>query len=735
MSRSAEATQKTRQSIFSTILPISEIGVATKAAAEVERQVLAPMQAVQEEAKRGFDDSELFFESDDDDDETHFLTFSDSGAEIEIERYEDRASSRKINPTEIPSGHIEINENGEREHPSMNDPSFDVDNPNAFVGHRVKGRYQIIELLGEDDTGFAFLAEDGIVDDKRVMVRILTNEELDEITESIFAEERIALSHLDHPNVVRVIDSGQFADGTTFLISEYLNALTIADILHINGPLEVMRVARIVRQAGDGLSTVHKEGILHRDLCPEDVVVARVDDEFEIVKISDFGVSDGAPNDENLMYRAPEVLEGRIPTIASDIFSLGVIAYQILTARLPYTGETPGELLDEQNAGLKQLPGSIRRDVSSEVDYVFEKVLAPEPLLRYPTAREFGDALYSALTEVPRSDDEDVETVPFASHRMPIVPATDSLSKNKENTVPDGRGGQAIAPAAKTLATSANPAWTRRSPEPLAEPHRDWLKIAVITFSILAVIAAGVWYYMLNRSVKPPIVVPPEAALSQEAVDPASQRPDGTIQIEVPPLPRQIAQPPNTDFFQNSRQNLKGDILRNFVGFSIYYPKDWKLTGPQESSTPNGRGKFLDISRSTRQGKLTEQMLIGYYPSTGTYTTDVPKFAELTKEANETLKKLLPNYQMVSEGEISVNGGWRAYEIKFQGTGTAEDGQRLLVWGRRLFLPASRPGVRAGFEITMLATSNAGDVNSVDDVGVRGELASIFTTFEPSQKF
>lgn len=725
VSSSGEAPRPAKQRVFSTLLPIADINIATNTVADDE-----PLTFASEH-----DDSELFFESDDDDDLTHFSMTADEGAEEEAEQDEDRVFGRKVNPHEIPAGHIEIDDDGERAYLSASEPVFDLDDPEAFVGCRVKGRYQVIEMLGEDDTGFAFLAEDRIVDDRRVMVRILTVEDLDEVTESILTEERISLSHLDHPNLLRVFDSGHFADGTTFLISESLDALNVSDILHINGPLETTRVARIFRQAGEGLSTVHNEGILHRDLRPEDLIVVRVADEPETVKLSDFGVSDGAANDENLMYGAPEVLEGRIPTIASDIYSLGVIAYQVLTARLPFRGETPRELLDDQNGGLKRLPSYFRRDVTPEVDAVFERVLAPEPLLRYPTARDFGEALYAALTAVPHLDDDDgLEVRSFSSYRMPIILAKDEAA-DENNNGSEAAITTVIEEVPPSTDTTSEAAWTRRSPEPITEPNRNWIKITIIAVVALAIIAAGIWYYVLNRPGEPAVVVPPEAVMPQPSIDPASQRPDGTIQIEVPPLPRHIAQPANTDFFQNSRQNLKGDVLRNFVGFSIYYPKDWKVTGPQESTTPAGRGKFLDISQSTREGKLKEQMLIGYYPSTGTYTTDAPKYAELAKEANQTLKKLIPNYQVVSEGETSVNGGWRAYEIKFQGTGTGENGQRLLLWGRRLFIPASRPGVRAGFEITMLATSDADDVHSVDDVGARGGLAAIFTTFEPSQNF
>jgi hypothetical protein len=173
----------------------------------------------------------------------------------------------------------------------------------------------------------------------------------------------------------------------------------------------------------------------------------------------------------------------------------------------------------------------------------------------------------------------------------------------------------------------------------------------------------------------------------------------------------------------------------NFVGFTMYYPKDWKLNGPQPGTAANARGKFIDITRNTPDDRLKEQMLISYYPSKGTFTADAASFPQMVQETNDTLKKILPGYQMLSEGEVKFNGDWRAYEVKFQGSGISVSGEKIVVWGRRLFIPASRPGVRNGFEITMLATSLAEEVKSADDVGVRGELAPILYSFEPSQNF
>jgi len=707
-----------RRGVFSKILPQIHTPKFSDELAEVEpRFEIAGPDKVTENPR-----SDLYFETDEDEG-YEIEADSETAAVFEIvdETADDRVFGRKIDPNEIPPGHIEIEEG---ETAAADNPEFDANEPYAFVGRRVKGRYQITEMLGEDDTGFAYLAEDRLVDGKRVMVRILAKEDLDEITEGIFAEERVSLSHLNHPNIVRLIDSGEFVDGSTFLITEHLDDLSLLDILEIHGPLTADRVARLIRQAGQALSDAHQEGILHRDLRPEFIIVSH-EDEIETVQITEFGVSAGGPNADNLLYKAPEMIEGVIPTIAGDIYSLGVIAFQILTGETPFMGETERELLRSQREGLLNTATDLRRDISGCVNDVFDRVLSFDPLERYSTAREFGEALFTALTEESESTDE------VGSVVRPLEVAPVSTDKT-------------IARESEDRSTDTTPlvgedlAWTRRSPEPPATPDSKWLRITGIGVVAVILTAAAVWYYVLNRPAEPEFRVPTD----REAANPGNgssvppMTPEQTARdIEVPPLPRDIKQPSNTDFYQNSKQNLKGDLIRNFVGFSVFYPKEWKAAGPQESADGKTRGKFLDVSRSTPDGKLQEQMLVSYYTSNGTYREDLAKFPQMVREANDTLAKLIPNYQMVSEGNTTVNGGWNAYEIRFQGSGTDVNGERLLVWGRRLFMPAARPGVRAGFEITLLATSYAVDVRSVDDVGTRGELAQILYTFEPSQNF
>ena len=671
------------------------------------------------------DDDDFFFELGDMDDELGVDTLRDIRPEpqrsVEILHPIEaapRRATRKISPYEIPAGHVNLDDT-ERVVPFSLD--FDTEDPESFVGRIVKGRYKVSEFLGGDESGIAFLADDKIVEDRKVLVRILLTDPTDEIIGSILAEERVSLSHFSHPNIARLIDSGTFTNGKEFLVSEFVDALSIADILSIHGQFSEQRTGRIIKQIAAALSEAHQEGILHRDLRPENLILDTAEEgENEQTILVNFGASNGEPTPQNLPYKAPEVLEGRTTTIASDVFSLAVVAYEMLTGRLPFSGATAKAILRSQNAGHAVLPSDIRHELSPAVDEVLAKAISYAPSDRYVKVRDFGDALFAALAE-PRAAAAvaevsaepvrvSVKAAPAAPIPAPIAPAVPEPPK----------------PAPAKVASE--PAWKNRSPEPpTEETSRAKIFAGVGILALLAALGFG-WYYLVNRPER--LDVPPVA-------DHVNDANNATISsnTEMPPLARTIQQPPNTNFYQNSKQNLRGDLLRNFVGFTMFYPKEWKMNGPQASASATARGKFIDIARLAPDGRMQEQMLVGYYPSKGTYMMDADTFPQLVNETNETLKKILPGYQMVSSGEIKLNGDWRAYEIKFQAGGTSASGEKLIVWGRRLFIPAARPAVRNGFEITMLATSLGEEIRSVDDVGVKGQLAQVLYSFEPSQNF
>ncbi|MEO6051937.1 MAG: protein kinase [Pyrinomonadaceae bacterium] len=207
---------------------------------------------------------------------------------------EPKPVARKVNPYEIPAGHVDL---GDGYRQSVFAAEFNENEPESFVGRTVNGRCKVTEFLGGDENGLAYLADDKIVEDKKVMVRILTGDESNEIIDSILAEECVSLSDLSHPNIARLIDSGEFAGGTDFLISEYVDALSVGDIMSIHGRFNELRAARIIRQVASALNEAHQEGILHRDLRPENLIIDASSGESEQTKLVNFGASNGEPTE------------------------------------------------------------------------------------------------------------------------------------------------------------------------------------------------------------------------------------------------------------------------------------------------------------------------------------------------------------------------------------------------------------------------------------------------------
>lgn len=666
---------------------------------------------------------------------------SDNTSGIEEKLPLDQPMGRTVRADEIPSGRAEL---GDRHaHPAGRE-ALTWDNTDVLIGQTVKGRYHIIEKVGEDGSGISYLAEDKIVPNKKAVVRIMMDDgEADDFTNKIYAEERISFSHINHPNIVGIIDSGELQEGKPFLITEYVDGESVKDLLEKTGQFNVARTARIIRQASYALSDMHQNGILHRNLKPGNIILSHPVGGTEQVKITGFCIADGATAEGDLAYKAPEVLGGQVATYASDVFSLGVIAYEMLTHRKPFTGLSAKHMLKSQQEGMVLRPTNLRLDVPPGADDILEKAMAPEAVARYSKARDFGDALFNVLTTVaPWTNEtvEDIEVVPPAGDeepQVPMPPAPLFLAGDEEIEPAEAIETTELEVLPEPAAAVDDPAWTKRSPEPPKASGPNWFLLGLLGIALIG----GAWALVtfLKRPNQPAYVAQPAP---NEQPTPSEPITDGPTQNnltavesgEVPPPARRVEPPPGTVFFQNTKQDLKGDLARNFVGFTICYPSDWKVNEAKESSEEGTRGKFLDISHDAPNGKLAEQMLISYYESRGTINADEEKFPQLVAETNETLKKLIPDYQMLSQEKRQINGWW-AYEVKFQGGGTTDKGEKLIVWGRRLFIPAARAGVKDGFEITMLATSYSENVKSVDDVGNRPGLSTVLFTFEPGQSF
>lgn len=693
---------------------------------------------------------------------------------------------RLIRPNEITISQAKL---GDRSVNPTGRVALNWENTEIMIGQTIKGRYHIVEKLSEDELSVAYLSEDKIVKGRKAVVRVLMVEkDADDYLNKIFAEERVSLSHINHPNVAHLFDSGVLPEGKIFIVTEYIEGESLKENLYHSGAFSPLQTARIIRQTANALNEVHQNGILHRNLKPQNIILGETDYGLKFLKVTDFAVYDGfeEQTQENIKYLSPEQLEGKMPTFASDIYSLAVIAYQMLTGRFPFNFSTEKELLKAQKEGLSLCPTNLRLDLSTQVDEVLEKALAYKPSDRYPKARDFGEAFYNALTLAPswqKSEGEAQEVeekIPVVSEeKAPIVPSVDLKKETeepkeeklpleelpvienkepivKENPLPArevltdeiSNEGFSEKPektlfessplepkkADKTPQISPEAAGEKRAPERIQKG--SWKRATLIALGLILLGIGGwaLWNYYLQRPA-PPTAPQNTNAISevksiepnQNAVAPAPETVKNeptTPEVESPPVPRQITPPPSYVNFKNSKENLKGDLLKNFRAFSFYYPKDW---AKGESAT-----NFVDVARIAATGTPVEQMLISYYDSNGTLAADQEKFSKLVEQSSEYFSGQFPNYRLVSQGETRINGDWKAYEMKFSGEGRTKNGDYITVWGRRLWIPAARHGVKSGFVITMLATSLSPEIKSANDVGVKGELATVLQTFEPA---
>jgi len=275
-------------------------------------------------------------------------------------------------------------------------------------GQLLDDRYQIENELGHGGVGVVYLARDRKLHDKRVVIKILLDQSLDNAwVVQKFQQEKEALARVDHPGVVGILDTGELPDGKPYLVMQFIDGVTLRSQIRSEG-IPIDRAAEIIRQTGRALAVAHDKGIFHRDLKPENIMLQSFAGGEEQVKIIDFGIaklknSTVAPSTMTgatagtVAYMAPEQLSGRPTSAATDVYAFGAIAFEILTGRKPFNPETGFELLEMQRHGVRVSPIDLRPAVTQEANDLILRALNFDPSVRFRTAREFGDALAHAL--------------------------------------------------------------------------------------------------------------------------------------------------------------------------------------------------------------------------------------------------------------------------------------------------------------------------------------------------
>ena len=278
------------------------------------------------------------------------------------------------------------------------------------AGMLLDGRYYIEKELGRGAFGVVYLARDKkLVSDRVVVKKLLEQSRQDEYAVKKIKQEVEVLKRVKHQGVVQVLDNGETPDGMPYLVMEYIEGVTLRSILRAEG-LELQRVAHIVKQIGDALNAVHEVGVVHRDLKPENIMLLTSGDGKEQVKIIDFGVakikysvlglSTATPMMVGTMaYMSPEQLNPDLGKVsaATDTYSLGVMAYEMVTGRRPFDPTSVAQLWEMQREGVLVKPKDICPELSQSAERAILKALQFNPKDRYRQASGFGENLARAL--------------------------------------------------------------------------------------------------------------------------------------------------------------------------------------------------------------------------------------------------------------------------------------------------------------------------------------------------
>ncbi len=285
-----------------------------------------------------------------------------------------------------------------------------------LVGRVLGDKFKLTACIGIGGSGAVYKA-DQMALGRTVAVKIL-NEELcaDPRMITRFRGEAMSASRLNHPNCVSIIDYGQAPDGLLYLAMEYVKGPTLTQLLVNESPLGVERVIDVVCQSLAGIEEAHLAGVVHADLKSDNIIVDQRRAGIDLVKIVDFGIArlvtgvreaedrsiSGTPE-----YMAPEVISGAPPSVASDIYAVGIILYELLVEKTPFFASTTTEILTNH---LKVAPTLLtqRRDgMPRELDAVIVKALAKHPSDRYSSAAEMREALLgirARMRQLPVTD-------------------------------------------------------------------------------------------------------------------------------------------------------------------------------------------------------------------------------------------------------------------------------------------------------------------------------------------
>ncbi len=459
------------------------------------------------------------------------------------------------------------------------------------------GNYRAISLLGEGGMGAVYLAEHPTIG-RRVAVKVLhRNYVRDENLLGRFLNEARAANAIRHPNIIEILDSGTIADGTPFLVMELLEGESLGMRLRRVGALPIPQAVEFAYQTASALGAAHKKGIVHRDLKPDNLYIVPDphEPERERIKVLDFGIAklqQGNTGDSvktrtgTLMgtpiYMSPEQCRGtKTVDHRSDIYSLGVILFEMLTGQPPFVSEGFGELVNMHLNVAPPAPSSRNPAVPPALDAIVLKMLEKNPEQRFADMGELQAALKTSggTTFVVRGSPS---SSPDLANRTP-APAPMSNPKLRDTTFSTGAGERIEA---------GRPSGQARS------------KSILVVLGVVGVgVAAGVFLFRDGEKV----ALQREAQLQREAPpQPAATAPlprkDPPIPVAEPPAPKTVTVRVESDPPGASVVNAVGGGVLGVTPLTLTRPKGGalKLRLEKDGYNPNAHDVPLDADATVQ---------------------------------------------------------------------------------------------------------------------------------------
>ncbi|HEY3103653.1 MAG TPA: protein kinase [Pyrinomonadaceae bacterium] len=302
-----------------------------------------------------------------------------------------------------------------------------------LIGQTLAGKYRIEKLIKTGGMGSVYRGKHVLMD-KTVAIKVLRPSlASDDAVVARFSREAKAASRISHPHAVSVTDFGEGENGVVFLVMEYLDGRTLKEVIGAEGPLSLDRAVEIVRQVAGALDAAHAQGVIHRDLKSDNIMLVHHNGD-EWAKVLDFGIAkirqppggDAEITQANLVVGTPQYMspeqcsQSGALDARSDVYSLGIIVYEMLTGRVPFAGESSTVIMMKQVQDAPPSVLSLRAELPTAVDAVIKRALAKQPIDRFQSAGELSSEFAKAASR--QGEAESAAAVIGAPQTVPNLP-------------------------------------------------------------------------------------------------------------------------------------------------------------------------------------------------------------------------------------------------------------------------------------------------------------------------